>query len=587
MGSFLKALTIYPKLVLSFLLMIIPIYLSSLLMNQSGHDVVKKQISASMASRVHFYLSSLETELARLRRLQMEYVSDDDLLSLGTAVSRMNVFERSRTILSVKSKLYLLKSSSPFVANVKLYVPALGRSIMANNFDDTIPAAELAAMLEPRNLSAPVFGFGDRLLLSGVYPDAIYVNRKPVLAIEIELSKAEIVRTLSSMANGEQGGAAWLSADGAWNVASGLEAHVLSELSGTIDAEREESPDSASAPGQFTMKTAAGSFFVAHEYSPALDSTLAVLVPAEKVMQPLNRHRDWIWLLSLIALVLVVAFSYWIHRLIHKPIKRLVVSFRKVEKGDLGVRIYHRNQDEFHYLYNQFNHMLGRIETLIGEVYEQQIRSQRSELKQLQSQINPHFFYNSFFILQGLVQMREHELADKMFRHLGSYFQFITRNGAETVTLEQEMKHASSYVEIQKFRFSGTVEVEQEELPAAWAQAEVPRLIVQPLIENAYLHGLENKTGDGRLRIGFREEPDGRLRIEIEDNGEELDELRLERLRKSVSAADRAIETTGLLNIHRRLQLKFGPDCGLTLSRSALGGLKAELTIRKDKEDTA
>lgn len=578
MGTFMKALTIYPKLVLSFLLMIIPIYLSSLFMNQSGHDVVKKQISASMASRVHFYLSSLETELARLRRLQMEYVSDDDMLSLGTAVSRMNDFERSRTILSVKSKLYLLKSSSPFVENVKLYVPALGRSIMANNYDDTIPAAELAAMLEPRNISSTVFGFRDRLLLSGVYPDAIYVNRKPVLAIEIELSKAEIVRTLSSMANGEQGGAVWMSADDAWNVASGLKPQVLTELSGTLGTKLAN--DRAFPAGQFTMKTEAGSFFVAHEYSTVLDSTLAVLVPAEKVMQPLNRHRDWIWLLSLIALVLVVAFSYWIHRLIHKPIKRLVVSFRKVEKGDLGVRVYHRNQDEFHYLYNQFNHMLGRIESLIGEVYEQQIRSQRSELKQLQSQINPHFFYNSFFILQGLVQMREHELADRMFRHLGSYFQFITRNGAETVTLEQEMKHASSYVEIQKFRFSGTIEVEQEELPAAWAQAEVPRLIVQPLIENAYLHGLENKTGEGRLHIGFREEPDGRLRIEIQDNGEELDELRLERLRKSVSAADRAIETTGLLNIHRRLQLKFGPDCGLSLSRSALGGLKAELTIR-------
>ncbi|SFA81975.1 two-component system, sensor histidine kinase YesM [Cohnella sp. OV330] len=585
MGTFLKALTIYPKLVLSFLLMIIPIYLSSLLMNQSGHDVVKKQISASMASRVHFYLSSLETELARLRRLQMEYVSDDDLLSLGTAVSRMNDFERSRTILSVKSKLYLLKSSSPFVENVKLYVPALGRSIMANNYDDTIPEAELSAMLEPRNMSSPVFGFQDRLLLSGVYPDAIYVNRQPVLAIEIELSKAEIVRTLSSMANGEQGGAVWMSADGTWDVASGLQTTVLSELTGAIGTERADGR--ASAPGQFTMKTEAGSFFVAHEYSSVIDSTLAVLVPAEKVMQPLNRHRDWIWLLSLIALVLVVAFSYWIHQLIHKPIKRLVVSFRKVEKGDLGVRVYHRNQDEFHYLYNQFNHMLGRIETLIGEVYEQQIRSQRSELKQLQSQINPHFFYNSFFILQGLVQMREHELADKMFRHLGSYFQFITRNGAETVTLKQEMNHAGSYVEIQKFRFSGTIGVEQEELPAAWAQTLVPRLIVQPLIENAYLHGLENKTGDGRLRIGFREAPDGRLFIGIEDNGEELDDLRLERLRKSVSAADRAMETTGLLNIHRRLQLKFGPDCGLSLSRSALGGLKAELSIRKDKGDSA
>ncbi len=110
MKKYLKTLTIYPKLVLSFLLMIIPIYVSSLMMNQSGKDVVKKQISDSMASRVHFYLTSLETELARLTRLKLEYVNDDDLLTLGTVAERLNDFERSRTILAVKSKLYLLKS---------------------------------------------------------------------------------------------------------------------------------------------------------------------------------------------------------------------------------------------------------------------------------------------------------------------------------------------------------------------------------------------------------------------------------------------------------------------------------------------
>lgn len=576
----LKALTIYPKLVLSFLLMMIPIYVSSLLMNQSGQEVVQKQISESMASRVHFYLTSLETELSRLTKLKLEYVNDDDLLTLGTAAERLNDFERSRTILAVKSKLYLLKSSSPFVENVKLYIPALGRSIIANNYDDSIPEDELNAILEPDNMKSTVFSYRDRLLLSGVYPDAIYVNRKPVLAVEIELSKAEIVRTLSSIVNGEQGGALLIDSDHDWNVSAGIDGQLLANFSDTLLG---QPGNVRKEMGQFTMEANGNSFFVAHEYSDVLDTTLAVFVPASTVLQPLNQHRNWIWTLSLIALVLIALFSYWIYRLIHKPVKRLMISFRKVEKGDLSIRVYHRNQDEFHYLYNQFNHMVDRIQVLIHEVYEQQIRSQQSELKQLQSQINPHFFYNSFFILQGLVRMREHELADRMFHHLGSYFQFITRTGAETVSLGMEMKHAASYVEIQKIRFSGTIDVEQEECPEAWERSVVPRLIVQPLIENAYVHGLENKTQGGRLRIRFREEPGEFLCIEVEDNGDSLDGEGLERLRKWLAASDRAMETTGILNVHRRLRLKFGSECGLTVYRSELGGLLARLTIRREK----
>lgn len=580
MKAFMRSLTIYPKLVLSFLLVIIPIYVSSLMMNQSGQEVVQKQISESMASRVHFYLTSLETELARLTRLKLEYVNDDDLLTLGTAAGRLNDFERTRTILSVKNKLYLLKSSSPFVENVKLYIPSLGRSVNANNFDDTIPEEELDAILDPEHMRSPIFGNENRLLMSGVYPDAVYVDREPVLAMEIELSKTEIVRTLSSMAGGERGGAAWFDANGQWRISADISPQLLDAFSETIG--RREGEESR-GPGQFLIESEGLSYFAAHEYSSALDTTLAVFVPADTVLQPLNEHRDWIWTVSLMALLLVVFFSYWIHRLIHKPIKRLILSFRKVEKGDLGVRVYHGNQDEFYYLYNQFNHMLGRIQSLIHEVYEQQIRSQQSELKQLQSQINPHFFYNSFFILQGLVRMKEHELADKMFHHLGSYFQFITRSGSENVSLIAEIKHAWSYVEIQKIRFSGTVETELEEVPEAWERVMVPRLIVQPLIENAYLHGLENKQAGGKLRIRFREEEGEKLVIELEDNGDAVDDLQLDRLRKSLAAAERAMETTGILNVHRRLQLKFGQECGLSVSRSELGGLKVQLTIRREQ----
>lgn len=107
---FMRTLSIYPKLVMAFLLVIIPLYLWGLVMNQSGQEVVQKQISESMASRVHFYLTSLETELTRLTRLKLEYVNDDDLLLLATVPNQLNDYERTRALLSAKSKLYLLKA---------------------------------------------------------------------------------------------------------------------------------------------------------------------------------------------------------------------------------------------------------------------------------------------------------------------------------------------------------------------------------------------------------------------------------------------------------------------------------------------
>lgn len=582
MKLLVKLSSLYPKLVLSFLLLVIPIFLTSLIMNRSGQNTVKQQITDSMASRVHFYLTSVATEIERLNRLQLEYVNDEELLGLGTVAERMDDFERTKAIMSVKNKLYLLKSSSPYVENVKLYIAELGRSVFANTYDDSIPPEELQAILKPANMRSTIYSFEGRLLLSEVYPDTIYVNRYPVLAIEIELSRAEFIRTLTSVASGEHGGAVLIADNQSWTLSSGGDQALADEIAARLRLQA----DGQAAAIEQPLKVASGgnTYFVTYEHSQKLDLTLAVFVPEPTILAPLTRHQRWLWVFSFISLLMVGGFSYWIYRLIHKPLKRLVLSFRKVEKGDMGIRVVHRNHDEFQYLYGQFNQMLERIQELIHEVYEQRIRSQTSELKQLQSQINPHFFYNSFFNLLGLVRMQENALAERMLVNLGQYFQFITRTGQERIPLRLEWNHTVSYVEIQRIRFMDSVEVKLDEIPPAWEEVMVPRLIIQPLVENAYIHGLENKPEGGKLSIRIREEEESCLLIEVEDNGTQLDETRLEQIRSSLSRSERAMETTGILNVHRRLQLALGGECGLSVFKGEYGGLKIRLTIRKEEE---
>ncbi|MNC39206.1 Sensor histidine kinase YehU [compost metagenome] len=220
--------------------------------------------------------------------------------------------------------------------------------------------------------------------------------------------------------------------------------------------------------------------------------------------------------------------------------------------------------------------MLGNLESLVDQVYKQQILTHRAELKQLQSQINPHFLYNSFFILNTMARLGDNEHLEQFTNQLGVYFQFITRSHAEEVPLADEVRHARVYTDIQSTRFAGRNRVEFGELPPQAEQIPVPRLILQPIIENAFNHGLEQRPADGILRVYFQHTADELFMI-VEDNGSELSEEQLADLNRSFSGND--METTGLVNIHLRIKLKFGGGSGLLLERSELGGLKATIRI--------
>ncbi|KIL40730.1 hypothetical protein SD70_11695 [Gordoniibacillus kamchatkensis] len=236
----LKALSIYPKLVISFLLVIVPIYGVSLMMNQSGKQFVEDKLSEALQSQIHFYLSSLETEISRLIVLKAEYVHDDDFQRLGTAFDLMGDYERIQAILSVKNKLFLLGSSTPFVENVKVFFPTLSRSVNANDLSDNIPKEEVQALLEPANLKSAIFSYQGRLIMSELYPKTAYNNHLPIMALEIELSESRLKSTLSEIVKHEQGGAALLNSREHWSVAAGNTDGVLQDFSGWIGREKKQ-----------------------------------------------------------------------------------------------------------------------------------------------------------------------------------------------------------------------------------------------------------------------------------------------------------------------------------------------------------
>jgi two-component system sensor histidine kinase YesM len=167
-------------------------------------------------------------------------------------------------------------------------------------------------------------------------------------------------------------------------------------------------------------------------------------------------------------------------------------------------------------------------------------------------------------------------------KYLGEYFQFITRNADEEVQLSLEIKHAMNYIRIQGIRFHNRVETIVGELPQVTERVRVPRLILQPIIENAYKHGLEDREEGGVL--WFRFVVSGPcITIEVENNGALITDEELLNVRRKLQTDEPGKETTGMINVHRRLRIRYGETGGLIVERGEHGGWKVGITIPFDE----
>lgn len=180
------------------------------------------------------------------------------------------------------------------------------------------------------------------------------------------------------------------------------------------------------------------------------------------VMKPVIQFRT----LALIALLMLTLLAagigvYSVISLRH-PINTILNGFRRVQSSNWKEHIEERRKDEFNDLYQGFNDMEDQIDRLINEVYVQTNLAQRAQLKQLQAQIAPHFLYNSFFLLSRRIKRHDYEKADMLAKHLGTYFQYLTRNEADDVALAYEVNHTRSYAAIQGARFINRIQIDFE-----------------------------------------------------------------------------------------------------------------------------
>lgn len=568
----IKDSSIFQKIMAAFLAALFPLMAITWLINEKGSDNIRSEISESILNTTRFYLDSLDKEADRISRYLPNYVMDKDLMEIATTGNYMSYYDRAQKILDIQRRLELMKNSSPFIQEARAYIPLIDRTILSNKFETSMNKQEYASMQQNKRLyEEPFIYWNDRLFISMQYP--INTVKNPIYIVAVELSTTKIRETLSQIGSSRGGQSVLLNLERGWEIESDMDPELLEQMKSFAADKRELQKDE----GYETIMYNGKRFLTVYKYSSLWNSYSIMCIPEETILGSLEIYRTLFWWACALAVGIVVFFSYFLLRFIYRPLMKLVHSFRRVQQNRLEPIVIDRGADEFGYLYQAFNNTIRSLKTLIEENYEQQIRNQRSELKRLQSQINPHFLYNCFFVLCRLIKSEnQKEKAYQFCLYIGQYFQFITRNDEDDIPLGLEVNHSRTYVDMQTICYGDRIQVKFEgDVPDLF----VPRLILQPIIENAYKHALGNMIQQGELWVHCERVGDV-FSIYVEDNGRSIPDAEIEQLQKRLrQSTTRMEETTGIINVHRRIQLRYGEEYGITVSRSALGGLQVRINL--------
>lgn len=313
---------------------------------------------------------------------------------------------------------------------------------------------------------------------------------------------------------------------------------------------------------------------------------LALVQPKKELYEETDQLRLYTFTIIAISIVLAIIISWVIYSGIAAPILKLSRGMKKLSHGELNVYIEDKRKDELGFLILSFNRMVTDQKHLIENHYEQQLRLKTTELKFLQSQINPHFLYNTLDSIYWTAKNYEAEEISEMVMNLSKFFRLSLNKGRQVFSIAESIVHLHYYIRIQQLRFLDHFTVEYR-IDEKSKSIPILKLLLQPLVENAIIHGMEGKSSGGVLIISSSIEQIGQkdyVNVSVQDNGPGMTKERLEYIRgelmrmgsrnfPSLSQEEEYIKDLfGLRNVFTRMRLYYGEESDMTIeSTSGIG----------------
>ena len=304
--------------------------------------------------------------------------------------------------------------------------------------------------------------------------------------------------------------------------------------------------------------------------------TVVGTVPVDEVIGDINRIRNQTWLYGLLFSLIAIATAFYISRRVTQPLKRLMRQMKKVEMGDLGARVAVESRDEFGQLGHRFNEMIAQIEGLIRRIGEEERQKKEAELRALRYQINPHFLYNTLSSIRWLAKYGRGEEAFRALGILAQLMESVMGKNEPLASLRDEIDLLHKYMEIHRFRYDKPISLHVD-CPEELMDLKVPRMLLQPLVENAVFHGIAPLEGDGEIRLSVRRTPRGVV-IRVEDNGVGMTEEQISRLFTD-SGKRGGLWGIGLRHVDEQIRLYWGESSGLSVESAPGRGTRVELTM--------
>lgn len=295
-----------------------------------------------------------------------------------------------------------------------------------------------------------------------------------------------------------------------------------------------------------------------------------VLISNEYIMAAQKKILKYILAIGLLSVLLIAILSYFLSHHITKPLRKMMDTMNLVKDGKLNERMELVGNVEVDILSDVYNNMLDSINRLITEVYESKLTENDAKILALQAQINPHFLYNTLNIMKSISRIKGVEEVAEISESLASLFKYSMKHFKHPVPLSNEIDHVQNYMNIQYHRFSNRFIINYD-IPSDLQETLIPKLTIQPIVENAFKHGLSDKKEGGVIEVIARKEGE-MLVIQIIDNGKGVDPDSLRNILTRLSetnfmdkyeGGERGI---GLINIQQRIQLLYGDRHCLKIS---------------------
>lgn len=304
--------------------------------------------------------------------------------------------------------------------------------------------------------------------------------------------------------------------------------------------------------------------------------TTYLYIPISELSAEGDILRNNLYLLALLMLLFFAIISVYLSNVITRPIKKLMNNIHLVEKGQFDQVEEIRSQDEIGHLSTRFNRMSHELKRLVEQIQQEGVEKSAAEMRALQAQINPHFLYNTLGSVKWIASMQRADLIVEMTDALIAMLRYATRFEGAFVTIREELGNLHNYMTIQRVRYYNRIRMNVE-TDDTLLDHRMPKLIFQPLVENAIFHGLANKDEDGVITVRILREH-GNIVVEVHDNGMGMDEESV-RTVSAILAGKAKYDGIGLQNVQRRIQFHYGHAYGIDFESGPIEGTKFRIVM--------